>query len=89
MSRIELYTTRQCPYCVRAKMLLQHKGVAWEEIHVDQEPAQLQRMLQRSQRRTVPQIFINDQAIGGYDELAALNRSGELDSLLELTEGYD
>ncbi|MEL6722589.1 MAG: glutaredoxin 3 [Pseudomonadota bacterium] len=85
MSRIELYTTGQCPYCVRAKMLLQNKGVVWEEIRVDQDPAQLQIMLQRSQRRTVPQIFINDQAIGGYDELAALNRSGELDSLLDLS----
>ncbi|MEL6711425.1 MAG: glutaredoxin domain-containing protein [Pseudomonadota bacterium] len=60
-------------------------GVVWEEIRVDQDPAQLQIMLQRSQRRTVPQIFINDQAIGGYDELAALNRSGELDSLLDLS----
>ena len=85
MSRIELYTTGQCPYCVRAKMLLQNKGVVWEEIRVDQDPVQLQIMLQRSQRRTVPQIFINDQAIGGYDELAALNRSGELDSLLDLS----
>lgn len=87
MSQIELYTTGQCPYCVRAKMLLQNKGVVWQEIRVDQESAQLQTMLQRSQRRTVPQIFINDQAIGGYDELAAMNRSGELDSLL--AEDYD
>ncbi len=85
MSHIELYTTGQCPYCVRAKMLLQNKGVTWDEIRVDQDPDQLQAMLQRSQRRTVPQIFINDQAIGGFDELAALNHAGELDSLLELT----
>jgi glutaredoxin 3 len=85
MSHIELYTTGQCPYCVRAKMLLQNKGVTWDEIRVDQDPAQLQIMLQRSQRRTVPQIFINDQAIGGFDELAALNHAGELDTLLELT----
>lgn len=82
MAHIEMYTTGVCPFCIRAKQLLQNKGVTWEEIRVDQDPSQLQVMLQRSQQRTVPQIFINNQAIGGFDELAALNTNGELDALL-------
>ena len=86
MPHIEMYTTGMCPYCVRAKMLLKNKGVAWEEIRVDRDQDQLQTMLKRSQQRTVPQIFINDQSIGGFDELAALNKSGELDTLLQLNE---
>ena len=83
MPNIEMYTTGMCPYCVRAKMLLKNKDVTWEEIRVDRDQDQLQTMLQRSQQRTVPQIFINDQSIGGFDELAALNKSGELDTLLQ------
>jgi glutaredoxin 3 len=83
MPNIEMYTTGMCPYCIRAKNLLKNKGVTWKEIRVDHDQDQLQNMLQRSQQRTVPQIFINDQGIGGYDELAALNKSGELDTLLQ------
>ena len=83
MPNIEMYTTGMCPYCIRAKMLLKNKGVTWEEIRVDRDNDQLQIMLQRSQQRTVPQIFINDQQIGGYDELAALNKTGELETLLQ------
>lgn len=64
-------------------MLLKNKGVTWREIRVDRDHAELQTMLERSQQRTVPQIFINDQSIGGFDELAALNKSGKLDELLQ------
>jgi glutaredoxin 3 len=84
MPHIIVYSTAHCPYCVRAKQLLDQKGVAYQEILVDRDPNLMQEMMQRSQRRSVPQIIINDQAIGGYDELATLNAKGELDSLLEL-----
>jgi len=84
MPRIEMYATAACPYCVRARRLLQHKGVSWEQINVDQEPARRAEMEQRSRRHTVPQIFIDDRHIGGYDDMAALDERGELDSLLGL-----
>ena len=84
MSNIIVYSTAHCPYCVRAKQLLNQKGVAYQEIMVDRDPELMQEMMERSQRRSVPQIFINDQVIGGYDELAKLDAKGELDSLLEL-----
>jgi glutaredoxin 3 len=84
MSNIIVYSTTYCPYCVRAKQLLERKEVAYQEIMVDRDPEHMQEMMERSQRRTVPQIFINEQSIGGYDELAQLDRKGELDSLLEL-----
>lgn len=81
--KIEIYTTNVCPFCVQAKRLLTEKGLEFEEIHVDQDPAKMQEMLERSQgRRSVPEIFINDQLIGGYDELHAANQSGELDKLI-------
>jgi len=82
MAKVVVYTTEYCPYCVRAKALLQHKGVSYEEIDVGADDAQREHMIQASGRRTVPQIFINDTPIGGYDELAALDRQGELDKLL-------
>jgi len=77
-----LYTTSWCGYCVRAKALLDRKGVAYHEIDVDANPAKRAEMMARSRRRTVPQIFIGELHIGGSDELAALERSGELDRLL-------
>ncbi len=86
MPKIEIYTTAMCPYCVRAKMLLQNKGMSWEEIRVDLERDRLQEMLQRSQRRTVPQIFIDDFHVGGFDDMAALDARGELDPLLGIGE---
>ena len=83
MPKIEVYSTAVCPYCVAAKNLLKAKGLAWDEIRVDTDLAQREAMLARSGgHRTVPQIFINDQFVGGYDELVAADRSGKLDELL-------
>ena len=82
MAKVELYTTAWCPFCVRAKQLLNSKNVAFEDTDVDREPQQRAVMMQRGGARTVPQIFINDHAIGGCDELFALERAGGLDALL-------
>ncbi len=82
MAKVERYTTAWCPVCVRAKQLLNSKNVAFEDTDVDREPQQRAVMMQRGGARTVPQIFINDHAIGGCDELFALERAGELDALL-------
>lgn len=84
MAKIEIYTKQACPYCVRAKQLLDHKKVIYTEIKVDENPADLELMLLRSQGcRTVPQIFINDRGIGGCDDLYALDQAGKLDALLK------
>lgn len=84
MPKIEVYSTAVCPYCVAAKNLLKAKGLSWEDIFVDADPAQREVMLKRSGgARTVPQIFINGQHVGGYDELVAAERSGKLSTLLE------
>jgi len=84
MSKIEVYSTAVCPYCVAAKNLLKSKGLEWTEVRVDTDPAQRDAMLTRSGgRRTVPQIFINDRHVGGYDDLVAADRSGKLAALLE------
>lgn len=77
-----IYTTRFCPYCVRAKRLLDGKGVDYREIHVDFKPELRREMVQKSGRHTVPQIWIGDRHIGGCDELMALERGGRLDDLL-------
>lgn len=83
MAEVIVYSKAFCPYCDRAKQLLTHKGVAYKEIRVDQEPDQLQVMLAKSDgRRTLPQIFINDKGIGGFDDLWALEQQGQLDNLL-------
>ena len=80
---VVLYTTAICPYCERAKRLLAKKGAAWREVRVDREPAQLAAMLERAAgRRSVPQIFIGARHVGGFDELAELDREGALDALL-------
>ena len=85
MSRIEIYSTASCPYCVAAKNLLKSKGLEWSEVRVDTDLAQRATMLARSSgARTVPQIFINDQHVGGYDDLVAADRSGKLAQLLEV-----
>ena len=87
MVEVELYTTPFCPYCVRARALLERKGVAFTEIDIIEEPARRIEMVRRAGGRTsVPQIFIGGEHIGGSDELAALDRSGELDAMLD-TEG--
>ena len=81
-----MYTTFFCPFCSRAKNLLKKKGVAFTEISVDGDPALRQQMTERSGGgQTVPQIFIDGKPIGGSDELAALEGSGELDRLLQET----
>jgi glutaredoxin 3 len=87
MPKLEIYTQPFCGYCHRAKRLLDDKGVAYEEIDLMAEPARRPEMLERSEgRRTVPQIFIDGKAIGGSDDLSALDRSGELDRLLATPE---
>ena len=84
MARIEIYTTPFCPYCQRAKEVLRRKKVVYEEIDVFMDGARRQEMLKRAKgRRTVPQIFIDGVGIGGCDELATLDRKGELDPMLK------
>ena len=80
---VVVYSTGWCPYCERAKALLGRKGVAFREIKVDEDPAERDAMLKRSGgRRTVLQIFVGDRHVGGFDDLYALDKSGELDKLL-------
>jgi glutaredoxin 3 len=83
MAKVVMYTKANCPYCDHAKDLLNAKKVSFEEIHVDQSQESLEEMMRLSGRRTVPQIFINDQAIGGFDDLAKLAETGELNNLLK------
>ncbi len=82
-SAITMYSTRFCPYCVRARMLLEGKGVEFTDIGVDGAPELRREMMQRSGRHTVPQIWIGEQHVGGYDDLALLERQGRLDQILE------
>jgi glutaredoxin 3 len=82
MAKIEVYSATYCPYCDRAKALLKKKGVEFIEYIVDIDTPKREEMEQRSQRRTIPQIFINDQHIGGCDDLYGLDRAGNLDPLL-------
>lgn len=82
MTKVQIYTTNWCPYCNAAKSLLDDKGVAYEEIDAT-DPNVRDDMIQRAHgRRTVPQIFIGDTHVGGYDDMAALERRGQLDPLL-------
>ena len=82
-TRVKMYTTQGCPYCVRAKALLAQRGVtAIDEIRVDLEPAERDRMVELTGRRTVPQIFIGDTHVGGCDDLIALDQRGGLLPLL-------
>ena len=83
MPIVQMYATAICPYCVRARRLLERKGVSFEEIRVDRDRDQLPVMIQRSKRTTVPQIFIGDYHVGGYDDMARLDDAGKLDALLE------
>ena len=81
---ITIYTSGFCAYCVAAKNLLKSKGLAWNEVRVDTDPSKREEMRARAKRTSVPQIFIGDLHVGGFDELAALERKGELASLLEV-----
>lgn len=89
MPEIVIYSTAMCPYCVRAKMLLQRKGMRWEEKRIDLDHGLMSEMLRRSNRRTVPQIFIGDHHVGGYDDMAALDAAGRLDPLLGIAPRID
>ena len=82
MAKVILYSSRFCPYCMRAKQLLQQKGQAFEEIVVDGKPDLRAEMTKKAGRTSVPQIWINDQHIGGCDDLFHLNQTGKLDQLL-------
>ena len=80
---VVLYTTPFCPFCVRAKRLLDSKHAAYREFGVAGDPTLREEMIERSGRRTVPQIWIGERHVGGFDELAALERQGQLDELLQ------
>ena len=83
MAKVIMYSTGVCPFCLMAERLLKSKGVAdIEKIRVDLEPQRRSEMMERTGRRTVPQIYVNDRHVGGYDDLAALDRAGGLDPLL-------
>ncbi len=83
MNPVKVYTTFTCPYCYRAKALLEKKGVAFEEIDVTMDPDLREEMVRKAGgRRTVPQVFVGDHHVGGSDDLVRLDRTGELDALL-------
>lgn len=81
-SKVVIYGNKTCGYCMAARMLLKKKGVNYENIIVSRHPSALEEMKNRSGRQTVPQIFVGDKHVGGFEELSALEASGELDQLL-------
>ena len=83
MVKVVVYSSDWCPYCIRAKQLLDSKGVTYEEVRVDGQPQLRAEMTKKAGRTSVPQIWIDDRHIGGCDELHALNRAGKLDPLLK------
>ena len=83
MTRVKLYTTSSCPFCIRAKRLLEARGIPFEEIDVGNDDALREDIIRRTGRRTVPQIFIDERSIGGFEELAALDAAGKLAELHE------
>jgi glutaredoxin 3 len=85
MPEIQIYTTNICPYCMMAKRLLDKKGVHYTEINVDAKPGLREEMILKTNRRTVPQIYIGDYHVGGFDELHALDQQKKLDDLLAVT----
>jgi len=86
-AEVTLYTTRFCPYCIRARSLLDAKAVRYREFAVDRDPDLREEMMARSGRRTVPQIWVGERHIGGYDDLWRLESQGLLDELLERARG--
>ena len=82
MSKVIIYTRDWCGFCGAAKSLLSEKGVKFEEIDLGENPEKLKEMIEKSNRRTVPQIFIDGKSVGGFDDINALNQDGELDKLL-------
>jgi glutaredoxin 3 len=84
MARVLMYSTGVCPYCMMAERLLKAKGVDdIQKVRIDLDPQQRNEMMQKTGRRTVPQIYIGDTHVGGFDDLAALDRAGKLDPLLQ------
>ena len=82
-AEVKVYSTTFCPYCVRAKQLLERKGIEYKEVNLSTEAPEVRvELMQKTKHRTVPQIFIKDQFIGGFDQLYALEREGKLDELL-------
>ncbi len=82
MSKVQIYTSRSCPYCIRAKQLLDSKGVDYDEVNLDNDPEKKVETMQKLNWRTVPIILIGDELIGGYDQLVSLERANKLDELL-------
>ena len=80
---ITLYTSAVCGYCVAAKNFLKSRGLSWNEVRIDTDPAQREKMMALARRTSVPQIFIGDTHVGGYDDMMALHRAGKLEPLLE------
>ena len=79
---ITIYSSAICPYCVMAKNFLRSKGLAWNEVRIDVDPAERERMVARTRRTSVPQIFVGETHVGGYDEMMALHRAGKFEPLL-------
>jgi glutaredoxin 3 len=82
MQPIVIYTTAICPYCVSAKNFLKSKGLEWTEIRIDTDPVERERMMARARRTSVPQIFVGDVHVGGFDDMMALHRAGRFELLL-------
>ena len=82
---VTVYSTAVCPYCIRAERLLEAKGVTVQKVRVDLDPAERVKMMERTGRRTVPQIYVGDTHVGGFDDLYALDQAGKLDPLLNGT----
>jgi len=80
---ITIYSTAICPYCVAAKNFLRSKGLGWTEVRIDTDPVEREKMMARTRRTSVPQIFVGDVHVGGYDDMMALHRAGKLEPLLE------
>ena len=83
MKKVVIYSTRICPFCVRAKNFFSKKDIPFEDIMVDQDPEQLKTMMEKSQRQSVPQIFSGDYHVGGFDDLIEHDMDGKLEKLLE------
>ena len=81
-SEITVYTSAACGYCVAAKNFLKSQGLAWTEVRIDTDPAQREKLMAMTRRSSVPQIFVGETHVGGYDELMALHRAGKLDELV-------
>ena len=80
---ITIYSTLVCPYCVAAKNFLKSKGLAWNEVRIDLDPVERDKMMAKTKRTSVPQIFVGDVHVGGYDDMMAMHREGKFEPLLE------